>query len=423
MNNSVSQELLKFLQKSPTAFHAVQQMRSELLAVDFTELKENQRWNIECGKHYFVTRNDSSLIAFTIPENGIDKMHILTSHSDSPTFKIKENPEIEVEKHYVKLNVEKYGGMILSSWFDRALSIAGRVAVAGEHGIESRLVSIDRDLLVIPSLAIHMDRNVNAGKTFNVQEDMLPVYAQEDGAGIRELAAGAAGVQPGQIVGQELYLYVREKGHFVGRDGEWILAPRLDDQQCAYGVIQGLLSSRIHNKIAMAAVFHNEEVGSGTRQGADSTFLEDVITWITEAIGISDGGKRRMITNSFLISADNAHGIHPNYESKADPTNQPLLNGGIVLKFHGGQKYTSDAMTSGYLRTLCKGAGVSCQSYHNRSDIAGGSTLGNISTAHVSIPSVDIGLAQWAMHSAMETAGTKDLDALIRLCEHFYGVD
>ena len=155
-----------------------------------------------------------------------------------------------------------------------------------------------------------MDRNVNAGKTFNVQEDMLPVYAQEDGAGIRELAAGAAGVQPGQIVGQELYLYVREKGHFVGRDGEWILAPRLDDQQCAYGVIQGLLSSRVHNKIAMAAVFHNEEVGSGTRQGADSTFLEDVITWITEAIGISDGGKRRMITNSFLISADNAHGIH-----------------------------------------------------------------------------------------------------------------
>ena len=423
MNNSVSQELLKFLQKSPTAFHAVQQMKSELLAVDFTELKENQRWNIEYGKHYFVTRNDSSLIAFTIPENGIDKMHILTSHSDSPTFKIKENPEIEVEKHYVKLNVEKYGGMILSSWFDRALSIAGRVAVAGEHGIESRLVSIDRDLLVIPSLAIHMDRNVNAGKTFNVQEDMLPVYAQEDGAGIRELAAGAAGVQPGQIVGQELYLYVREKGHFVGRDGEWILAPRLDDQQCAYGVIQGLLSSRVHNKIAMAAVFHNEEVGSGTRQGADSTFLEDVITWITEAIGISDGGKRRMITNSFLISADNAHGIHPNYESKADPTNQPLLNGGIVLKFHGGQKYTSDAMTSGYLRTLCKGAGVPCQSYHNRSDIAGGSTLGNISTAHVSIPSVDIGLAQWAMHSAMETAGTKDLDALIRLCEHFYGVD
>ena len=211
--------------------------------------------------------------------------------------------------------------------------------------------------------------------------------------------------------------------HFVGRDGEWILAPRLDDQQCAYGVIQGLLSSRVHNKIAMAAVFHNEEVGSGTRQGADSTFLEDVITWITEAIGISDGGKRRMITNSFLISADNAHGIHPNYESKADPTNQPLLNGGIVLKFHGGQKYTSDAMTSGYLRTLCKGAGVPCQSYHNRSDIAGGSTLGNISTAHVSIPSVDIGLAQWAMHSAMETAGTKDLDALIRLCEHFYGVD
>ena len=422
MSNENAEKLLTFIEQSPSAFHVVYNMRRQLDAAGFVYLPENKPMNIEYGKAYYTIRNDASLIAWRMPEQEPVGFHIAAAHSDSPAFLIKEHPEIK-KKYYITLNVEKYGGMILSSWFDRALSIAGRVAVAGEHGIESRLVSIDRDLLVIPSLAIHMDRNVNAGKKFNVQEDMRPVYAQEDGAGIRELAAGAAGVQPGQIVGQELYLYVREKGHFVGRDGEWILAPRLDDQQCAYGVIQGLLSSRVHNKIAMAAVFHNEEVGSGTRQGADSTFLEDVITWITEAIGISDGGKRRMITNSFLISADNAHGIHPNYESKADPTNQPLLNGGIVLKFHGGQKYTSDAMTSGNLRTLCKGAGVSCQSYHNRSDIAGGSTLGNISTAHVSIPSVDIGLAQWAMHSAMETAGTKDLDALIRLCEHFYGVD
>ena len=179
MNNSVSQELLKFLQKSPTAFHAVQQMKSELLAVDFTELKENQRWNIECGKHYFVTRNNSSLIAFTIPENGIDKMHILTSHSDSPTFKIKENPEIEVEKHYVKLNVEKYGGMLCAPWFDRPLSVAGRVIIKDKTSgqFTSKLVNIDRDLVMIPNLAIHMNREINSGYNYNAQKDLLPIYS------------------------------------------------------------------------------------------------------------------------------------------------------------------------------------------------------------------------------------------------------
>ena len=222
MSNENAEKLLTFIEQSPSAFHVVYNMRRQLDAAGFVYLPENKPMNIEYGKAYYTIRNDASLIAWRMPEQEPVGFHIAAAHSDSPAFLIKEHPEIK-KKYYITLNVEKYGGMILSSWFDRALSIAGRVAVAGEHGIESRLVSLDRDLLVIPSLAIHMDRNVNAGKTFNVQEDMLPVYAQEDGAGIRELAAGAAGVQPGQIVGQELYLYVREKGHFVGRDGDWMI--------------------------------------------------------------------------------------------------------------------------------------------------------------------------------------------------------
>lgn len=250
MNNSVSQELLKFLQKSPTAFHAVQQMRSELLAVDFTELKENQRWNIECGKHYFVTRNDSSLIAFTIPENGIDKMHILTSHSDSPTFKIKENPEIEVEKHYVKLNVEKYGGMLCAPWFDRPLSVAGRVIIKDKTNgqFTSKLVNIDRDLVMIPNLAIHMNREINSGYNYNAQKDLLPLYGCGSPKGtFMEQIAEAAGVEKDEILGHDLFLYNRQEGSIWGASEEFISSGRLDDLQCAFASLQGFLSGEKKN--------------------------------------------------------------------------------------------------------------------------------------------------------------------------------
>ena len=245
MNNSISQELLKFLQKSPTAFHAVQQMKSELLAVDFTELKENQRWNIECGKHYFVTRNDSSLIAFTIPENGINKMHILTSHSDSPTFKIKENPEIEVEKHYVKLNVEKYGGMLCAPWFDRPLSVAGRVIIKDKTNRQftSKLVNIDRDLVMIPNLAIHMNREINSGYNYNAQKDLLPLYGCGSPKGtFMEQIAEAAGVEKDEILGHDLFLYNRQEGSIWGASEEFISSGRLDDLQCAFASLQGFLS-------------------------------------------------------------------------------------------------------------------------------------------------------------------------------------
>ncbi|MBS6171253.1 MAG: M18 family aminopeptidase [Clostridiales bacterium] len=357
MNNSVSQELLKFLQKSPTAFHAVQQMKSELLAVDFTELKENQRWNIECGKHYFVTRNDSSLIAFTIPENGINKMHILTSHSDSPTFKIKENPEIEVEKHYVKLNVEKYGGMLCAPWFDRPLSVAGRVIIKDKTNRQftSKLVNIDRDLVMIR-----------------------------------------------------------------GASEEFISSGRLDDLQCAFASLQGFLSGEKRDCMAVHCVLDNEEVGSGTKQGAASTFLFDTLIRVHEALGYDGEDYRVHLADSFMISADNAHAVHPNYTEKADPTNRPYLNEGIVLKFNANQKYCTDAVSAAMFRDLCKRADVPVQTFTNRSDMAGGSTLGNISNTQVALNTVDIGLPQLAMHSPYETAGVKDTEYLVRAAKEFF---
>ena len=363
MNNSVSQELLKFLQKSPTAFHAVQQMKSELLAVDFTELKENQRWNIECGKHYFVTRNDSSLIAFTIPENGIDKMHILTSHSDSPTFKIKENPEIEVEKHYVKLNVEKYGGMLCAPWFDRPLSVAGRVIIKD--------------------------------KTNGQFTSKLYGCGSPKGTFMEQIAE-AAGVEKDEILGHDLFLYNRQEGSIWGASEEFISSGRLDDLQCAFASLQGFLS------------------------GAASTFLFDTLIRVHEALGYDGEDYRVHLADSFMISADNAHAVHPNYTEKADPTNRPYLNEGIVLKCNANQKYCTDAVSAAMFRDLCKRADVPVQTFTNRSDMAGGSTLGNISNTQVALNTVDIGLPQLAMHSPYETAGVKDTEYLVRAAKEFF---
>lgn len=423
---NLTEELLEFIEQSPSAFHVIENMKAELRDEGYRELKETVSWSLEPGGKYYVVRNDASLIAWQMPE-GEDissywGYHIAAAHSDSPAFMVKENPEMGVEKAYIRLNTEKYGGMILSTWMDRPLSVAGRVLVEQDGQLESRLVNVDRDLLVIPSLAIHMERKVNQGYEYNPQRDMLPIYADQTGEGsFREIVKEAAGIPEGdRILSQELYLYVREFGRILGHDGEWILSPRLDDQQCVFALLQGMKQSCPDRYINVIAVFHNEEVGSSTRQGADSTFLEDVLLWISEAVGESFGGYRRKLSQSFMISADNAHALHPNHPEKADPTNRPVLNGGIVLKYHGGQKYTTDALTAANIKLLCEEAGVPYQIYHNRSDILGGSTLGNISASHVSVPTADIGLAQLAMHSAVETAGSRDVQYLIELLKHFY---
>ncbi len=376
-----------------------------------------------------MTRNDSSLIAFRLPAGGKTAgFHIAASHGDSPTFKVKESPEMAAENAYVKLNTEKYGGMILSSWLDRPLSVAGRVVVKGEKGIETRLINIEEDLMVIPSLAIHMSRDTPAKGEYNPQVDMLPLYGTCDGekgsdAGrhmFMERVAKAAGTEADGILGHDLFLYVRDKGRILGENGDFVLSSRLDDLQCAYTSSRAFLESVPEDYINVCVVFDNEEVGSGTKQGAASTFLEDVLWRIGESLGLSKSEYLQLIAGSFLISADNAHAVHPNHPEKADPTNRPFLNRGIVLKFHGSQKYATDAVSAAKIRTLCQQAGVPCQTYANRSDIAGGSTLGNISTAHVSVSSADIGLPQLAMHSAVETAGVKDTKYAVDMFRVFF---
>lgn len=419
-----AREVLDFIEKSPSCFHAVANVKEMLQEQGFTEVKEAQKWELVPGEGYYVTRNDSALIAFRLPEKQARGFHMTAAHSDSPTFKIKELPEMTVEEHYVKLNTEKYGGMILSTWLDRALSVAGRVVVREGRELVTKLVNVDKDLLVIPNVAIHMNREMNQGVAYNPQCDMLPLFAdcsegKKKNAFMKRIAK-AAGVKAEDILSHDLFLYPREKGRVLGENGEFLLSPRLDDLQCVFAESRAFCESRPEEYVNVCAVFDNEEVGSGTKQGADSTFLEDTLYRIAEGLGLEKGDYLRMIAESFLISADNAHAVHPNHPEKADPTNRPYVNGGIVIKFHGSQKYATDAVSAAKLKGLCEEAHVPYQTYANRSDIAGGSTLGNISTAHVSVSSVDIGLPQLAMHSAVETAGAKDTFYAVEMMKKFF---
>ncbi len=437
----LSRELLDFIEAGPSCYHVIDNIRKELEQNGLTELKETDKWQLTPGAGYFVIRNDSSVVAFRMPVgwSGSEEavagkeqqeavpakgFHIIASHCDSPTFKVKENPEMVQESQYVKLNTEKYGGMILSSWLDRPLSVAGRIVVEGENGPESRLVNVDKDLLVIPGLAIHMNREVNKGVEYNPQVDMLPLFAGAEGKGLKSRllskAAKAAGVKEKEILGQDLFLYVREKGRVIGANGEFLLSPKLDDLQCVFASLKAFTDSYSEHYVNVLAVFDNEEVGSVTRQGAASDLLQTVLKRIVRAQGGTTEEYHRMLAHSFLISADNAHAVHPNHPEKADPTNRPVLNGGPVLKFHGGQKYTTDGKSAALIRQLCKAYEVPCQTYTNRSDIPGGSTLGNIAATHVSVASADVGLPQLAMHSAVETAGSRDLEYGITLFKGFY---
>lgn len=412
------ENLFAFIEKSPTAFHVVENLKKKLSQQGYVELQEAQEWKLQWGERYFVTRNHSSLLAFSLPDREAKGFHMIASHTDSPAFKIKTCPEIGTEE-YVKLNTEKYGGMILSTWLDRPLSIAGRVFVDGESGIEEHLIDFDRDLLVIPNLAIHMNRDINQGFSYNPQVDMLPILSQEKDRKLRQMVARELGVHKGSILSEELFVYVRQRGCVIGDKEQWILAPRLDDLQCVFASVEGLLASEQKDYIALCAFFDNEEVGSGTKQGANSTLLQDTLARIGDGLALSREKQRRMLAQSFLLSGDNAHALHPNHPEKADITNRPRMNGGLVVKYHGGQKYTTDGFSSAYFEKICREAEVPSQTYCNRSDVAGGSTLGNISTAHVSVPSVDIGFAQLAMHSAVETAGARDTAYGVKLFEKY----
>ncbi|WP_270396117.1 M18 family aminopeptidase [Mediterraneibacter massiliensis] len=421
MYQKTAEELLKFLSKSPTSFHAVFTMKEMLFQEGYQELKETQKWDLKKGGRYLVTRNESSLIAFSIPEREIDGYRIMTSHSDSPSFKIKENPEILTEDRYVKLNVERYGGMLCAPWFDRPLSVAGRVVVKKNGVFLSRLVNIDRDLVLIPNLAIHMDRTANDGYKYNIQQDLLPLYGTVTAKGtFFQQIADAAGVTPAEILGHDLFLYNRQEGTIWGADNEFISAGRLDDLQCAFASLKGFLQGKKENSLAVHCVLDNEEVGSQTKQGAASTFLYDTLTRINSSLGFTREDYLIQLAKSFMISADNAHAVHPNHMDKADPTNRPYLNEGIVIKYNANQKYCTDGISSAMFKDICREADVPVQTFVNRSDMAGGSTLGNISNTQVALNTVDIGLPQLAMHSPYETSGIKDTAYLIKAAAVFF---
>ena len=422
MSETINEKLLDFLAASPTCFHAVNEVCRQLLDAQYEELREGSRWELKAGGKYFTVRNGSSVIAFRLPVGNPAGFMIAASHSDSPAFKVKENPET-VKENYTLLNVEKYGGMLCAPWFDRPLSVAGRIVTEKDGVLKSHLVNVDRDLVMIPSLAIHMNRSANDGMAYNVQDDMEPVFAQQTEPGkFMQVIAASAGVRADQVIAHDLYLYARGRGTVWGADNEFLSAGHLDDLQCGFANLQGFLAAAPGRSIPVLAIFDNEEVGSLTKQGADSTFLEDTLRRIYSHYSPAEEDYHVMIAGSFMVSADNAHAVHPNFAGKADPTNRPALNKGIVIKYHGNQKYTSDAVSAAVFKTVCRKAGVPFQIFTNRSDMLSGSTLGNLSNAHVSLNSVDIGLPQWAMHSPYETAGTNDTEYLIEAMKTYFSL-
>nr|MBQ8253553.1 M18 family aminopeptidase [Lachnospiraceae bacterium] len=420
----MQKDFMEFMENSTTAFQTVVQMAERLEAAGYEKLLERDTWKVEPGDKKYVVRNDSSVIAFSIPESGTSKangFHMVCAHSDSPCFKLKENPCMTVEDHYLKLNVENYGGMIKESWFDRPLSLAGRVVVRKKDlELETRPVDLKKPLFIIPSLAVHMKRSKEKEGELNTQLHLLPMAGTvADKEMFSEIVARAAGAKKEDILGTDLYLYPTDKPVLMGMEEELIGSPRLDDLECVYCGLKAFLDSNPQDKIAVLAVFDNEEVGSQTMQGAASDFLLSVLRRIADSLGEE---LLPLLAESFLVSADNAHGLHPNYTDKADPTNRPMLNKGIVIKYHGSQKYTTSAYSGAYVKALCDREKIPYQTYHNRSDIAGGSTLGNIALTNVSVPAADVGMAQLAMHSAFETAGTKDLEYMVQFMKAFYEV-
>lgn len=415
-----AEELLSFIAESPTAFHAVDSIAKILVKAGFSPLSEKNEEPLTPGGRYFIARNGSSLIAFVLPEETLEGFMIAASHSDSPTFKVKPNPETEAFGQYVRLNTERYGGMILSSWLDRPLSVAGRVVTEEADGVRIRLVNLDKELLVIPNVAIHMNRNLNDGYKYNPQCDTLPLFAEKStGRALFDLIADNCGVKKETIIGHDLFLYSRDRGLLFGAGEEFILSPRIDNLECAWTSLQGLLAAKPTKAVAVFALFDNEETGSESKQGAASDFLLNTLERIRTGLSLKKS-LPSLLADSFMLSADNAHGRHPNHPELADGENTPVMNQGIVIKYNASQRYTTDGVSAALFKSLCKKCGIPTQTFANRSDMGGGSTLGSIANTKVSVKTVDIGLAQLAMHSACETAGSRDAAYMIEACRVFF---
>ena len=406
--------LRDFLDASVSVYHAVDYLARMLEEEGYSRLHEEENWEILPGGKYYLTRGGSAVLAFRVPVGAPKGFMMSASHSDRPTFKVKENGEISGA--YTKLAVERYGGMLMAPWLDRPLSIAGRVMVETEAGVQSKLLNIDRDLLLIPNVAIHMNRQANEGYKWNPAVDTLPLMGGKDAGGklggILEEAAG------GKILGHDLYLYIRQKATVWGIEEEFISSAALDDLECAWCCTRGFLEAKESQAIPVLCVFNSEEVGSNSPQVAASDLLESTLARICSCLDLS---LPRMLAQSFMISADNAHAVHPNHPEYADANNAPVMNGGVVLKFSANQRYCTDGVSAAVFRKVCAKADVPVQTFFNRADMLGGSTLGNISLAHVTVPTADIGLPQLAMHSCYETAGVRDAISLQTAMAAFYG--
>ena len=411
------QDLLNFLNRSPSRYHAVDNLCGELEAAGYVRLYEGQCQPIVPGGKYFVTRGGSALLAFRIPRADFTGFMISASHSDSPTFRIKENAELEGPETYVRLNTERYGGMLCAPWLDRPLTVAGQVMVKQGDDIQEQLVYVDKDLLMIPNVAVHMNRDANNGFKYDAKCDMVPLMGMglEKGT-FRAAVAQAAGCRPEEILGTDLYLCLRQKALVWGAEDQFVSAQGLDDLQCAWGCFKGFLAAADSASVPVYALLDNEEIGSGTMQGAAGTFLGDWLDRICAALGRD---RLRTIANSFLVSADNAHAVHPNHPEYHDAGHRPVMNGGVVIKH--GVHYACGGAACAVFTALCQRAGTPVQHFANRSDLPGGGTLGLIASSHVSVHTVDVGLPQLAMHSCFETAGVKDTDYLIQAMTAFYG--
>lgn len=426
-----AQNLIDYIYNSPTAFNAILESKKLLNGNGFSELKFEDDWNLEVGKNYYITKNLSSIIAFTVNSKNIEKegFRIIGSHSDSPSFRIKPNCEMEVEKKYLKLNTECYGGPILSTWFDRPLSIAGRVVLKSENifSPKEEIININKPVCIIPNLAIHMNRSVNEGYNFNKQKDLLPFVGVlnetlEKDNFLLNLISNELKVDKEEIIDFDLFLYEYEKGSLIGVNEELISSSRLDNLSMAHSSLHGLINSKNDKSINVCVVFDNEEVGSTTKQGADSNMLLNILERICLSLNKNREEFLKSLNKSFMISADLAHALHPNITEKHDPTNRPTLGNGPVIKINANQAYTSDSYSIAIYKSICKEAGVKYQEFVNRSDERGGSTIGPISSTHIDIPSVDVGTPILAMHSIRELGSVSDYFDIYKTFVKFYEI-
>lgn len=413
------EECLTFIHDSSSMFHAVENVKKK--CVNFIELSEGERWQLEKGKSYIVTRNHSSVIAFTIGKYMDDlAFNICASHTDSPTFKLKANGEVEAN-HALKGNVEAYGGMIMNTWLDRPLRLAGRVCIRRNGKIEEVLYDSKTAVCSIPNVAIHMNRKLNDGYVYNPQNDMMPLFSStlKKGA-LKKRICGDLNIREEDYISGDLYLVVDEKGKVFGLQDEFFSSPKIDNLESVYTTLVAFLNSTNERRVNIFAAFDNEEVGSNTKQGADSSFLEDVMRRIQKGLNYTYEEYLMSLSHSMMLSADNAHALHYNHPEFYDGNNAVYMNEGVVIKSNANQQYTSDAVSVALFTEICRTNDVPYQFFVNRSDVRGGSTLGNISTSHVSIKSIDIGCAQLAMHSSVECAGVEDIEHMIHACTAFY---